>query len=63
MEEMRLSASDIITIMHIIQGYVDTEPHTEREGEYPAILQAVADGMRGGDGIVTDGKVTGYAHG
>ena len=63
MEKMRLNPNDIITIMHIVDDYVKTQPHTEREGEYPAILQAVADGMCWDDGIVTDGEVTGYVHG
>ncbi len=63
MEKYRLNTNDIITIMHIVDDYVKKNPHTEREEKYPAILQAVADGMCWDDGIVTDGETTDYVHG
>ena len=63
MDKYRLNTNDIITIMHIVDDYVKTQPHSVREAEYPEILQAVADGMCWDDGIVTDGECTQYVHG
>ncbi len=59
----RLTPEDILTIKNILQGYIETEGHTEREGEYPEIFQKIYDGMCHDDAIVTDGNYVAVVHG
>ena len=63
MDKERLTPDDIQSIQRIVKDYVDTQPHTKREGRYPEILQAIVDSMCWDDGIVTDGNTTNYVHG
>ena len=64
-EKYKLFCKDVQSIQHIVDEFIKQNAHmmTAREKEYPAILQAVADGMCWDDAIVTDGEVTYYTHG